>query len=239
MSASNASIVVCVTAGTGFLGAHVVKAHLDRGYTVNTTVSSVNDEQKLAHLKALPGATERLRFFEANLLEEGAFDEAIKGTTYVLHTASPFFIGNATHDNILDPAVRGTLIVLQSCAKTPSVRRVVLTSTVPSTHVYTEADWSPEDLLEKNEICLVALKPTWIFGPMLQPTLNESNQQISRFFTGNLKNIPNDFKCGVDVRDLAAAHVAAFENPAANGRYVMIGWQATEAEICARIKDSN
>ncbi|KAH9187764.1 hypothetical protein AeNC1_010265, partial [Aphanomyces euteiches] len=78
---------------------------------------------------------------------------------------------------------------------------------------------------------------TWIFGPLLQPTLNESSQQISRFFTGDLKKIPNAFKSGVDVRDLAIALVAAFENPAANGRYVLIGWQATEAEICARIKE--
>ncbi|KAH9112495.1 hypothetical protein LEN26_011736 [Aphanomyces euteiches] len=133
--------------------------------------------------------------------------------------------------------------------------------TVPSTHVYTEADWSREDLLEQHSIwyplgktiaertahefvekeapgfSVVALNPTWIFGPLLQPTLNESSQQISRFFTGDLKKIPNAFKSGVDVRDLAIALVAAFENPAANGRYVLIGWQATEAEICARIKE--
>ncbi|KAH9085480.1 hypothetical protein Ae201684P_005188 [Aphanomyces euteiches] len=102
-------------------------------------------------------------------------------------------------------------------------------------------DWSPEDLLEKHEIwyplgktiaerkahefiqteapsfSLAALNQTWIFDPMLQPTLNESSQQISHNFTGDLKKIPNDFKYGVDVRDLAAAHVAAFENPDANG----------------------
>ncbi|CAK4214867.1 unnamed protein product [Aphanomyces euteiches] len=253
MSASNASTVVCVTGGTGFVGSHVVKALLDRGYTVNTTVRNMNDEKKLAHLKSLPGATERLRFFQADLVEEGSFDEAIKGTTYVLHTASPFFIGNATRENILDPAVDGTL----TCMAAVSFNM----GTVPSTHVYTEADWSREDLLEQHSIwyplgktiaertahefveketpgfSVVALNPTWIFGPLLQPTLNESSQQISRFFTGDLKKIPNAFKSGVDVRDLAIAHVAAFEKPAANGRYVLIGWQATEAEICARIKE--
>ncbi|CAK4930540.1 unnamed protein product [Aphanomyces euteiches] len=176
---------------------------------------------------------------------EGSFDEAIKGTT------SSLLHRNTTRENILDPVVKGTLTVLQSCAKTPSVCRVALTSTlaamnfnlgtVPSTDVYTEVDWSPEDLLEKHEIwyplgktiaerkahefiqteapsfSLAALNQTWIFDPMLQPTLNESSQQISHNFTGDLKKIPNDFKYGVDVRDLAAAHVAAFENPDANG----------------------
>ncbi len=33
-----------------------------------------------------------LDLYEADLLTDGAFDEAVKGVGYVFHTASPFFI---------------------------------------------------------------------------------------------------------------------------------------------------
>lgn len=47
------------------------------------------DEKKLAHLWTLEGAKERLQLVRANLMEEGSFDEAIKGCQGVFHTASP------------------------------------------------------------------------------------------------------------------------------------------------------
>ena len=80
---------------------------------------------------ALEGAKERLQLFKANLLEEGSFDSAIDGCQGVFHTASPFY-----HDvkdpqaELLDPAVKGTINVLSTCLKTPSVKRVVLTSSI-------------------------------------------------------------------------------------------------------------
>ena len=47
------------------------------------------NEKKLAHLLSLEGARERLRLVEADLMEEGSFDDAIMGCHGVFHTASP------------------------------------------------------------------------------------------------------------------------------------------------------
>ena len=47
----------------------------------------------LALCAALPG---RLTMMEANLLQDGSFDEVVKGATYVFHTASPFIMGGLT-----------------------------------------------------------------------------------------------------------------------------------------------
>lgn len=38
-----------------------------------------DDEAAIAALDALPGAAKRLRWFEADLLEAGSFDEAVDG----------------------------------------------------------------------------------------------------------------------------------------------------------------
>ncbi|XP_010905795.1 phenylacetaldehyde reductase isoform X2 [Elaeis guineensis] len=121
--------VVCVTGASGFIASWLVKLLLQRGYTVHATVRDLADSKKTEHLCALEGANERLHLFKANLLEEGSFDSVVKGCEGVFHTASPCY-GNAIDPQaeLIDPAVKGTLNVLSSCVKTPSIKRVVVTS---------------------------------------------------------------------------------------------------------------
>lgn len=79
--------------------------------------------------EALPG---RLELVEADLMQEGSFDDAVKDSVYVFHTASPYIISGITdpQKELVDPAVKGTLNVLSSVAKAKSVKRVVLTSSI-------------------------------------------------------------------------------------------------------------
>ncbi|MBA0677989.1 hypothetical protein Goari_019358, partial [Gossypium aridum] len=92
------------------------------------------DRKKSEHLLALDGAKERLRLFKAQLLDEGAFDSVVDGCVGVFHTASPFYHNiKDPQAEMLDPAVKGTLNVLRSCAKVPSIKRVVITSSIAAT----------------------------------------------------------------------------------------------------------
>jgi nucleoside-diphosphate-sugar epimerase len=125
---------VLVTGGSGFVAGHLVQQLLARGDTVRASVRSLGDAAKINPLlrtaEGLPGS---LELFEADLLNEGAFDDAMAGCRYVLHVASPFLMPEQIHDarrDVLDPAVHGTRNVLAAVNRTPSVQRVVLTSTV-------------------------------------------------------------------------------------------------------------
>jgi nucleoside-diphosphate-sugar epimerase len=143
----------CVTGATGYISSYVVKLLLGKGYTVRGTTRSTAAE-KVAHLTSLPGAAERLTLFEADLLNAGAYDEAITGCAGVFHMASPFFLAGQTEEALIPPAVEGTKNVMASCAKL-GVKKVVLTSStaavyvqygaMPPEHVYTEDDWSNEE----------------------------------------------------------------------------------------------
>lgn len=121
---------VLVTGATGYVAGWVIKGLLEQGMTVHATLRDINDTAKRAHLDALatdsPGA---IRYFQADLLTEGAFDAATEGCEVVFHTASPFTttVTDPQRD-LIDPAVSGTRNLLRSVNRCDSPRRVVLTS---------------------------------------------------------------------------------------------------------------
>lgn len=121
---------VCVTGGTGYIASRLIQALLQRGYRVRTTARNPDDRSKTGFLWELPSATERLQVFKAELLEEGTFDDAVSGVHTVFHTACPVLYDPDGDPEVtmLNPALKGNMNVLRSCTKSPSVKRVVMTS---------------------------------------------------------------------------------------------------------------
>jgi nucleoside-diphosphate-sugar epimerase len=122
---------------------------------VHATARDPNSKRAVGHLTSLPGAAERLKLFQADLLREGAFDEAMAGCAAVLHTASPYALDcppGKEEEMLIGPALKGTKNVLDSVNRTPSVTRVLVTSSVVGVwgdpnergkgHVFTEEDWN-------------------------------------------------------------------------------------------------
>ncbi|KAI9094471.1 hypothetical protein K1719_026696 [Acacia pycnantha] len=142
--------LVCITGASGYIASWLVKLLLLRGYTVNATVRDLNDSRKVEHLLKLEGAKERLQLFKANLLEEGSFDSAVEGCEGVFHTASPcIFNVKDPQIELIDPAVKGTLNILKSCAKSPSLKRVILTSSL-ATVVYNGMPLTPDVVVDET-----------------------------------------------------------------------------------------
>lgn len=124
---------VMVTGGTGYMASWIIKMLLEEGISVNATVRDPLDIQKVGHLTALTkGSPGKLKLFKADLLDSGSFDEPMQGCELVIHTASPFFITRIRNpeEELLRPAKEGTRNILETAKRTPSIKRVVLTSSV-------------------------------------------------------------------------------------------------------------
>ncbi|KAK8693356.1 hypothetical protein V6N13_070941 [Hibiscus sabdariffa] len=209
--------VVCVIGASGYVASWLIKLLLNHGYTVRATVRDPNNPKKTEHLVSLDGAKERLHLFKADLLEEGCFDSIVDGCQGVFHTASPvIFSSTDPQAELIDPAIKGTLDVLISCAKIPTIRRVVLTASIVSV-LYNENPLTPDVVVDEtwfsdssfcvknkhwymasktlaeeaawkfakeNGIDLVVLNPGFMFGPLLQPTLNGTSEVVLGFTKG-------------------------------------------------------
>ena len=157
------------------MATHVVKQLLELGYRVRGTVRSLKDEKKVSPLRKLvPNPKHEIELVEADLLDENSWLNAVKGCTYVMHTASPFPSQRPKHENeLIEPAVNGTLFVFKACVQEGSkVKRVVLTSSVAAIadevfeegKEYSEKDWpAVEKLSPYPKSKTLAERAAWDF----------------------------------------------------------------------------
>ena len=126
--------MVVVTGVTGFVASWVAFTCLKAGFRVRGTVRSLKEQDRFVHLakdfcpKTL-GAKHTIKLVEADLLNPDDWDVAMLGATYCIHVASPVpLLEPRDKDEVIRPAVEGTLNVLGACARSKTVKRVVMTS---------------------------------------------------------------------------------------------------------------
>jgi nucleoside-diphosphate-sugar epimerase len=153
--------IVTITGISGYVGSQVCLYFLKNGsFKVRGTVRSTTNTAKIEPLKKAFGKYfDKLELVEADLLDEKSLQDAIKGSTYVVHTASPFPIAAPKDENVLiKPAVEGTLSVCRAAQK-HKVKRLVITSSVLAIMVksdknkshFTISDWSDLEATQPYE----------------------------------------------------------------------------------------
>lgn len=149
--------LVLVTGVSGYIASWVAYAALKSGYRVRGTVRSLQNENKVKHLRDLcPGSRFQMELVEADLTSDDGWDQAVRDCDYILHVASPFPLEEPTDPEVLiKPAVEGTLRVLRAAANmaTPPKRVVVTSSSAAVAYGsrkerYTEEDWTVVDSKE-------------------------------------------------------------------------------------------
>ncbi len=162
MTAIDKEKPVLVTGATGYVAGRLVEKLLLEGLSVHAAVRDPDNADKLKYLNELAGTHPgRIRYYKSDLLDEGSYAEAMDGCELVYHTASPFTTSvKDPRKELVEPALAGTRNVLQEAVRTPSVKRVVVTSSCAAIYgdnadlektpngVFTEDIWNTSSSLE-------------------------------------------------------------------------------------------
>ncbi|XP_071707868.1 cinnamoyl-CoA reductase CAD2-like [Rutidosis leptorrhynchoides] len=89
---------------------------------------------------------------------------------------------------------------------------------------------------KENGLVLLVINPGYVIGPILQPTLNLTSEGFMNMVKTGKEVFADGIYRLVDVRDVANAHILAFENLEANGRYLMVGNMVSSSMIMKIIK---
>lgn len=128
--------LIAVTGANGFLGTHIVEQLLASGTKTKAIVRSKQSASALEAKHSTHVQSKLLEFaFVPDISTHGpVYDEAFHGVTGLIHTASPIFeLGGKTKDKeaaFLKPAIFGALNAMEAAHRTPSIKKVVFTSSV-------------------------------------------------------------------------------------------------------------
>jgi dihydroflavonol-4-reductase len=240
---------VLITGGSGFIGSHIILQLLAAGHQVRTTIRNLTREGDVRAMLKVGGADpgNRLSFFAADLENDAGWREAVAGSDYVLHVASPLPPSVPKHeDELIVPAREGTLRVLRA-SRDAGVKRVVLTSSFAAIGYghkvretpFNETDWTDPNgddvapysksktlaeraawdflVREGRGLELSVINPVGVFGPVLGADYSASILLVQRMMDGAMPGAPQLYFGAVDVRDVAELHIRAMTHPAAKG----------------------
>jgi dihydroflavonol-4-reductase len=229
-------MTILVTGGTGFLGKAVLRALADRAGEVRALVRIETRSVGKLGVEQVIG----------DVLDAASVQRAMVGVKYVLHLAGMVSRDKKDETRMMRVHVDGTRHVFEA-ARAAGVERVVLASSSGTIAVSEDADviasedspfayelvkgWPyylskiyQEQLALKyaaGGLPVVILNPSLLLGP--GDSRGSSTEDVRRFLQKKIPVVPDGGVNFVDVRDAAAAFVAALTRGRVGERYLLGG----------------
>jgi len=240
-----------VTGGTGFLGAHLVRALRAHDHEVVVLARTENP----AEFSDDRGVTVR----RGDVLDLASVRDAAAGCVGAFHCAGRVSRKPDDAEEIYRTHVEGTKVTLEGC-HAAGVKRVVVASSsgtiavsADPDHVATETDETPIALiarwpyyraklfaeraaLEKNSAGfeVVCINPTLLLGP--GDTRGSSTEDVRLFLERKIPAVPPGGISLVDVRDAAEGAVLAMDKGEPGERYLLGAANMTLREFFAKLE---
>jgi dTDP-L-rhamnose 4-epimerase len=158
---------ILITGGAGFIGAHVARELLDRGYRVRALDSLV--EQVHGRSERPVYLPDDVELIVGDVRDRSLVGEAVDGVDAVIHLAARVGVGQSMYEiaEYLDANTRGTGTLLEALVANP-VEKLVVAS---SMSIYGEGLYSPVQPRERTRAELEARcwEPTGPGGELLTP----------------------------------------------------------------------
>jgi dihydroflavonol-4-reductase len=236
---------VLVTGASGFLGWHVARLLLDRGYSVRALVRPGSRVDGL-NVQTFPG----------DLRDPASLDRAAAGCGLVFHVAADYRLWAKDPADLYRSNVDGTRNLLDAARKA-GVERVVYTSTVGCIGVphggigdettpvslddmagdYKRSKFLAEQValeFARDEFPVVIVNPTAPIGDHdVKPT--PTGKIVLDFLNGDMPAFIDTGLNVVDVRDTAEGHLLACERGRPGERYILGSENLTLAQILQKL----
>lgn len=227
-------VTALITGGTGFLGSHIARALVEAGHHVRVLRRPTSP---LTLLENLP-----VEHMLGDIMDMQSLDRAMQGCEWVFHVAAVADYWRSNRVKLYLVNVNGTTAVLEA-ARRAGVRRVIFTSsgaavgfpedgrladeTTPFNQQPSRFPYGHSKALAEIEVRravaqgqdAVILNPSVVLGP---GDLNQiSGSAVVEIARGNVPIYPTGGVTVIDVRDVAAAHLAAAERGRSGERYIL------------------
>lgn len=240
-----------ILGATGFIGSHIARACLEAGMQVRIL------RRPTSSFLALHGIENDLEFATGDLADRDSLERAMAGCKIVYHAAGYYPTRSVGRDPMRHAAMQQMRNVLES-ARATGVEKIIYTSSLatigpPSNpdglareterfpggiahHPYWNIKRVQENIARRYHeqgLPIVILNPTMVFGPgdakpVTGQLLLGALRLRCRFYVDLRTNV-------VDVRDVAAAHVAAVERGLPGERYTIGGANIDARELLSTL----
>lgn len=233
---------ILITGITGFLGSHVAKICLERGYQIRGAVKDLSYSDELIYLNQLQKKTRKnIELIEANLSNYNSWDNAIKGCTDILHLATPLLDLKKSNEGVKFEILTGIQGILDF-SKKYKIQKIVVTGSAQCAGIYrnlkknifTDSDFATLTSSENGYLEGKIMMENYLYNyykdlsekskiditiihpaNLYGPALSRNSAQRLNTISKMLLQKPAYFRLCMplcDVRDVSLAHVNALTN---------------------------
>ena len=230
---------VLVTGANGHVGYTLTKLLVERGYNVRASVRDKENKELTKNLNEFD-----VEIVSLDLMKPETIEPAMENIDGVFQVAAVYKSwARNPEDEIINPSIIGGINVLE-CAHNAGVKKIIFTSSTaaigrsgPNGRALTEKDWNSEskhpysyakteaekrawDFSREMDLDMVVMNPTAVIGPYFHRH-TPSTFLFDKILKNELPRLPPQTFGYVDVRDVALAHIFAYENKNAEGRHIL------------------
>ena len=239
-----------VTGGTGFVGANLIRHLLHQGYAVKALV---RPQSLKNNLQDLP-----IEWVEGHL-NDPHLAEKMRGCQGLFHVAAHYSLWQTEREQLYQSNVLGTRHIL-ACAQQAGIERTVYTSSVAAIGVRSDGQpadetyqspvekligaykqskyWAEQEAVKAAQQGqdIVIVNPSTPIGPWdIKPT--PTGEIILRFLRRQMPAYVNTGLNLIDVRDVAAGHLLAWQKGKSGDRYILGNQNLTLKEILEQLAE--
>ncbi len=239
-----------ITGATGFVGSAVVRAALERDFTLQVLVRPKSDRRNLSGLP--------VDIIEGDLCQPASLEAALSGCPVLFHVAADYRLWARDPGEIYRANIDGTRNLMRA-ALDAGIERVIYTSSVATLGQC--ADGSPADettpshladmigpykkskflaeqmvqeMVAEQDLPAVIVNPSAPIGPRdIKPT--PTGRMIALAARGGMPAYVDTGLNIVHVDDVAQGHMLAFEKGTIGERYILGGENVTLCQLLAEI----